>query len=294
MPRNWKKESTRSITMLLGAFIYVLGVNQFVVPAGLYSGGFLGFAQLIRTAILQWTPFRFGGIDIAAAINFLLNIPGFLLAWKRMGKLYILKTLVCVAAMTVLMSFLPAMDPPILQNDVLASAIVGGLVGGLGIGLILRSGGSGGGVDVVSVLLLRKYRGLSVGRFGLLVNLLLYVIMAFLFDLHVVIYSIICAAVMSFTIDRIYAQNIAVEVHVITQHDCAELEQKIFRELDRGLTRWAATGAYAESSQQVLYVVLSKYEVPVLKRIVREFDPTAFIVINPGVNIGGNFMQHLS
>ena len=280
--------------MLLGAFLYVIAVNEFVVPIGLYSGGFMGFAQLIRTFLTRVLGIRFGNIEIASVIFYLMNIPGMILARKTMGRLYLLKTVITISFVTVVMAFLPQITPPIMGDDLLASCMVGGLLGGAGIGLVLRSGASDGGMDIVSVLLLHRKKGLSVGRINLVTNCILYGIMFFVFDWHVVIYSLICAAVNSFTIDRVYAQNINMEVHIITGCDATALEKRLMSELDRGVTRWTAIGAYSGSELKILYCIVNKYEVRRLRTIVNEYDPHAFVVSTSGVQINGNFARHLS
>lgn len=280
--------------MLLGAFLYCIAVNEFVVPMGLYSGGFVGFAQLIRTFLAEVAGIRFEHIEIASVIFYVLNIPGMILARRIMGRLYLIKTLIAVTTMTIIMALLPQIHPPIMGDDILASCIVGGLLGGAGIGLILRSGASDGGMDIVGVLLLHWKKGLSVGKVNIAFNCILYGIMFFVFDWHVVIYSLICAAVNAFTIDRVYAQNINMEVHIITAYDSEALEKHLMRELDRGVTRWSSVGAYSGTELKVLYCIVNKYEIRTLRTIVNEHDPHAFVVSTAGVQINGNFARHLS
>ena len=93
--------------------------------------------------------------------------------------------------------------------------------------------------------------------------------------------------------DRLHSQNINVEVKVVTNEQNEEMEAEIMRELERGLTKWNAKGAYTEEGKQVLYILLSKYELAHLRYIIRKYDPHAFIVVNEGVHIGGNFLKKL-
>ncbi|MBR5970981.1 MAG: YitT family protein [Lachnospiraceae bacterium] len=289
-----KKESTRWIVMLLGAFLYVVAVNEFVVPVGLYSGGIMGFAQLIRTFLTESLHMDFGNIEIASVIFYLLNLPGLILARKVMGRRYLIKTIVAVTVMTVLMALLPSVRPPVLGDDLLGSCIVGGMLGGVGIGLILRAGSSLGGMETIGVVLLYHYKGLSIGTINTMVNMVVYAIMFFVFDPHVAIYSLICGAVNSVTIDQVYLQNINMEVHVITTADTKELEQRLMTELDRGITKWTVVGAYSGSEQKMLYMIVNKYEVRHLRMIVNEYDPRAFVVSKSGVGINGNYARHLN
>ena len=97
--------------MLLGAFLYVVAINEFVVPVGLYSGGIMGLAQLIRTFLTEVLHMNFGNIEIASVIFYLMNLPGLFLARKVMGRLYLMKTIVAVTVMTIAMALLPSVRP---------------------------------------------------------------------------------------------------------------------------------------------------------------------------------------
>ena len=93
--------------------------------------------------------------------------------------------------------------------------------------------------------------------------------------------------------DKMHTQNINVEVTVITKADTVELEREVFGELGRGITKWVAQGAYTGEESHILYIMLSKYEVNRLKSMIHESDPQAFIVVNEGVNVDGNFLKKL-
>lgn len=284
-------EGRRSLLTLVGACLYAAGVNLFMVPAELYTGGLMGICQVIRTLLADLLHLNFQSFDIAGIIYYIINVPIFVIAFTRMGRLFFGKTLLAVTAMTLFMSLIPT--KPIVE-DTMAACIVGGIISGVGTGLILRMGASGGGMDVVGVLLTKWKNDFSVGKVGLLVNLVLYVACFFLFDLEVVVYSIIYAAVYSVAMDRMHTQNINVEVNVITKADTTALEKAIFQELGRGITKWSALGAYTYERSHVLYIMLSKYEVNHLKAIIHKYDPNAFIVVNEGVSVDGNYLKKLS
>ena len=284
------QEGRRFLGSLLGAFLYAAGINLFVVPAGLYSGGVMGICQVIRTLLLEYLNLSFGSVDIAGIIYYLINIPIFMLAYTRIGKRFFFKTLAAVTAVTVLLSLIPTR---IIVEDQMAGCVVGGLVSGAGVGILLRMGSSGGGMDVIGVLLARWKRDFSVGKINLLVNLGLYAACLFLFDVEIVVYSVIFAAVYSVAMDKVHTQNINVEVNVITKADTAALEEEVFQELGRGITKWAAQGAYTREKSGILYILLSKYEVNRLKTIIHHHDPQAFIVVNEGVSVDGNYLKKL-
>lgn len=283
-------EGKRLLLCVLGAFLYAAGTNLFVVPAGLYTGGLMGFCQVIRTVLAEYFHPNFSNFDIAGIIYYLINIPIFVIAFRRMGRMFFAKTLFTVTVMTVFLSLIPT---SMIVKDSMAACMVGGIITGAGIGLTLRMGSSGGGMDVVGVLLIRWRRDFSVGKANLFVNLALYAVCLFKFDVEIVVYSIIYAAVHSVAMDKVHTQNINVEAKIITKADTAELEKVIFEEIYRGITKWSTMGAYTHEDSHMLYITLSKYEVSRLKAAVHRYDPNAFIVINEGVSIDGNFIKKL-
>ena len=193
------------------------------------------------------------------------------------------------------LSFSLAVIPPVtIVKDAMASCVVGGIISGAGVGIALRMGASSGGMDVVGVLLTKWRQDFSVGKVNLLMNLLLYGICLSLFDVEIVVYSVIYAAVYSVAMDRVHTQNINVEVTVITKADTTALEKEIFAEMVRGITRWSSLGAYTYDKSHILYIISSKYEVGRLKTIIHKHDPNAFIVTNEGVGVDGNFLKKLS
>ena len=275
---------------VFGALLYAAGINLFVVPAELYTGGLMGICQVIRTVLADAFGLRFQSFDIAGVIYYIINVPIFLVAFSRIGRMFLVKTLASVTAITLFISLIPTV---VIVEDVMAACVVGGIISGAGVGIMLRMGSSGGGTDVVGVLLIKWKRDFSVGKLNLLVNLVLYGACIFLFDIGTVVYSVIYAAVYSVAMDKVHTQNINVEVHVITKADTSALEKKVFEELGRGITKWSALGAYTYERSHVLYIMLSKYEVNRLKTIIREYDPQAFIVVNEGVSVDGNYLKKL-
>lgn len=283
-------EGKRTLGSILGALVYAVGINLFVVPAGLYTGGLMGICQVIRTVLAQQFGMDFAGFDIAGIIYYVINIPIFIIAFTRMGKRFFFKTLVSVTTMTIFLSVIPVFT---VVEDAMASCMVGGILAGAGVGIVLRMGSSSGGMDVVGVILTKWKKNFSVGMVNLVMNLVLYAACLFLFDMQIVVYSVIYSAVHSLAMDKLHTQNINVEVNVITKADTAALEKAVLEELDRGITKWTCMGVYTNEQSHVLYILLSKYEVHRLKTIIHRYDPYAFMVVNEGVSVVGNFHKKL-
>ncbi len=287
---NMIYEGKRTLACIVASLMYAIGVNLFVVPAQLYSGGLMGICQVIRTLLVEYLHMNFHSFDIAGIIYYIINVPIFIIAFTGMGRKFFAKTLVTVTAMTVFLSVVPIVP---VVDDTVAACVVGGIISGAGIGIILRMASSGGGLDVVGVLLTKWRRDFSVGKVYLIVNLSLYVVCLFLFDIEIVVYSVIFAAVHSLAIDKVHIQNINVEANIITKSNNVDLEKAIMEEIGRGVTKWTTLGAYTYEQSHMLYITLSKYEVSRLKAVVRKYDPNAFIVVNEGVSVDGNFLKKL-
>lgn len=287
-------EIRKLLIAMLGMLILAIGVNLFIVPVKLYNGGLLGVAQLLRTILTEYMHINFGKFDISGVIYYIMNIPMFWIAYTKIGKRFFLKTALSVTAMSAFMSIIPIPAEPIMGDDILASCIIGGIIAGAGIGTALKMGGSSGGMDIVGILMTKLKGNYSVGRANLIVNVALYAVCLFLFDISTVIYSLIYASVSAFAIDKVHVQNIIVEVHVITKVHSKEMEAEIFMKLGRGMTKWESCGAYTSEHSEMLYILLSKYEVGRLKHIVHKYDPAAFIVVQEGVHVDGNYLKKLS
>ena len=270
-------------------FGYAVGMNMFIVPAGIYSGGLMGICQLLRTLLAKYALFE-PGFDIAGVLYYLFNIPIFLYAWKRMRRKTLVKTIVTVTFSTIFLALVPVRA--ILPDDKLASVMVGALICGTTIGLILRCGSSGGGLDIIGLLMAMGKRETGVGQVYLIVNAVQFSAYALLFGAPVVIYSLIATFLSSFAVDHFHFQNINVEVKIITKRK-DELADAILRDLGRGVTEWSSVGAYTDEPSEVLYVIISKYEVTRLKNIIRQCDPNAFVVFGDEVHVFGNFQKRL-
>lgn len=269
--------------------IYAVGLNMFIVPAGIYSGGLMGICQLIRTLLVDYAGLN-AGFDIAGLLYYVLNIPIFLIAWKKMKRKTLVKTIITVTFSTVFLALIPVRA--ILPDDRLASVIVGSLVCGSACGLILRCGSSGGGLDIIGLLMAMGKRETGVGQVYLIVNAVQFAAYALLFGAPVVIYSLIATFLSSFAVDHFHFQNINVEVKIITKHK-DELADAILRGLGRGVTEWSSVGAYTDEPSDVLYVIISKYEVTRLRNIIFRCDRNAFVVIGDKVHVYGNFLKRL-
>lgn len=277
---------------VLGALVVATSINLFVVPHGLYTSGLLGFCQLIRTILVQklgLTP----AFDVAGILYLLLNIPLLLLAWKNLGRAFVVRTLICTVSCSVFLTVIPVPAEPIIE-DLLTSCLLGGIVCGFAGGLILTCGCSSGGLDILGLYLSKKGKGFTVGKFSISCNAVLYALCLVLFDAATAIYSTIYTVFNSLFLDRTHQQSITVQVLIFTKEKHTELPKFIMERLERGVTYWQGYGGYTDQPLEVLCVCLSKYEIQTLQQEVRKVDPNAFFIVQEGVRVGGNFEKHLN
>ena len=281
----------RMLACILGELIAAFSLNYFIVPLGLYSGGSMGVCQLIRTLLQIWGGLSFGDYDIAGILYFLSNIPILLYARGILGRKFVLKTVVCTMAFSLFYSVIPAPSTMVV-NDTLTACLLGGILTGVGSGLVLTCGGSGGGLDVIGLCLSKKGSRFTVGRFSMTFNAFLYALCLILFTPETAIYSVIYNFASAMVVDKAHQQNISVQALIFTRAGERELGRVIMDELGRGVT-WEGVGAYTGENVHVLCVCLSKYEIEELFHTVHEMDPHAFITLQEGVRIYGNFQKKL-
>ena len=244
--------------------------------------------------MFRWgfTPAAAWDYDIAGILYFLSNIPILLYARGILGRKFVLKTVVCTMAFSLFYSVIPAPSTMVV-NDTLTACLLGGILTGVGSGLVLTCGGSGGGLDVIGLCLSKKGSRFTVGRFSMTFNAFLYALCLILFTPETAIYSVIYNFASAMVVDKAHQQNISVQALIFTRAGERELGRAIMDELGRGITWWEGVGAYTGENVHVLCVCLSKYEIEELFHTVHEMDPHAFITLQEGVRIYGNFQKKL-
>ena len=279
----------RLVAAMLGEGVVALALRLFIVPLGLYSGGLMGFCQLIRTLLHNTLGLE---ADIAGVLYFISNIPILLLGWKTLGPRMTFKTIACTVSFSLFYSIIPSPSLPIV-DDYLTSCLLGGIIVGVASGIVLTCGGSGGGLDIVGLCLSKRGSRFTVGKFSLTVNFFLYAACLVLFVPEVAIYSVIYNFFSAMVLDRMHQQNVSVEALIFTRDDQDKLAHFIMEKLGRGVTYWNGVGAYTGTDVHVLCVCLSKYEIEELLHTVHAIDPHAFVTMQEGVRVHGNFRRKL-
>ena len=222
--------------------LYAIGVNWFIVPMGLYTGGLLGFCQVARTLIVEALGLS-PNVDFSGILYLAANVPILLLAWQALGRGFLVRTAVCTVTSSLFLSLVPPPAAPLVE-ETLTNCVLGGILVGFSLGIVLTCGCSTGGLDILGLWLAKKGKGFSVGRFSLSFNALLYTLCAVLFGLRAAIYSIIYTVFCALFIDRGHQQNITEQVLIFTKDEDPELPRNIMARLGRGVTYWEGKGAY--------------------------------------------------
>lgn len=291
MRKNIQKESYNMFWAIMGVVFFAVAYRWFLYPVGLYSGGFTGISQLIKLVLTEFIGIpEPAGVDLTGVIFWCINIPLFCVGYRYIGKRFLIRTLIAVCIQSALMALIPAPEKPLL-DDMLLNCIIGGVLSGYGVGITLRAGGSGGGTDVVGMCCAKASPDFSVGKISVLINLFIYFVAAMRYDFDVAAYSMVFCLASSIMVDRVHYQNIKVSAFIVTRN--RELGEKINHLLYRGVTSWKGWGEYSRQDEVIHMVVINKYELRSLKKLIREEDPEAFVQIMSPDMIIGHFEKRL-
>lgn len=283
--------SLKSLSLIIGgSLVYSIGFNMFILPCNLYNGGFLGIAQLLGYFMRNILGLSFVTDSHIGIIYFLLNIPLMLLAIRKFGKDFLVKSAVCITSYSVLLSLVPVAEYNYLP-DTITACLAGGILCGLGCGMTLMSKGSGGGEGILGLLLMHRYHNMSVGKVFNIINIFVFGSCILLYDVAAAVYSIFFAVITSVVLDKAYLPSITVTMIVITKIDL--VEEVIFAAVHRGVTKIKGIGAYSGEDTNVLLTVVSKVESMKLRHLLEECDPNIFIIEYENVSVIGNFEKRL-
>ena len=276
---------------LLGAFLFVIGINVIIVPHGLYSGTLTGVAQMMESLLVTFTSLEMPtSFNLTGALLLLLNIPLLIMVLRVTNKNFPIKSIINIVFMTSSMFFVPIPATPLIY-DTLTACIVGGVLAGFGAGFTLRCGGSGGGSDLIGVYCSVKHPNFTVGRVAILISTVVYTYCIIRFDLNIVVYSAIFTVIYAFVLDHTHYQNIKTNAFIFTTNP--DVIANVNVQLGRGATHWEGKGVYSGKHTHIFVIVISKHEVSRLKRIVTDVDPCAFMIFNNRVDVCGNFEKRL-
>lgn len=228
------------------------------------------------------------GLD--AILYFLLNVPLLIVSFSKFGRWFFTKTALCIVSYSVFLALIPIPEKSIFE-EMFAACFIGGILCGIGAGLPLTAGCSGGGEEILGLLCMQQKADFSVGRIAMLINVVVYSIGLFFFEQNIVVYSVIFGAVTYLTLDRMHLQNVTVTMLIITKSQ--DMEQLVFQYVGRGVTKWVGSGAYSKEPSDILLTVVSKKEAFALRKILKVYDPNVFVIMSEDTSVLGNFRKRL-
>lgn len=253
--------------LLLGSLIIALSFNYCLKPNQVASGGVTGIS-VITLELFGFQP---------ALVQWALNIPLFLLGAFLLGKQFGLKTAVGSFVLPLFVLLTQNGEP--LTDNLLLATIYGGIGIGVGLGIVFRGRGSTGGLDLAAQLI-HRFTGISLGIAVAMLDGLVILTAGLVFDAEKALFALIGLYVTSKTIDVVQLGFNYAKVAYIISEETEAIAQAVLHDLDRGLTRLNGAGGYTGTERTVLMVVVSQNEVSRLKELVRDVDPTAFIIIS--------------
>jgi len=267
----------KNLIVIVGSFVIAFAFNAFLVPHEILSSGISGIAILLGII----TPFDTG------ILNFIMNVPLLILGYYKLGKEITLNTLVCVLSLSVFLYIIPAES---ISDNILLSAIFGGAIGGLGIGLIMKYSGTSGGMDIIAIIISRS-SNFSVGLLLTGMNSVIVLVSGTVFNWEIALYTLLSIYLTGKAIDTIYTNHEKLTMQIITT--AAEpIRQELLVSIYRGVTVTEGYGGYTLEKKHILMMVVTRYEMLQIKQIIHKHDEKAFINIFETVEIVGEFAKN--
>jgi len=271
----------RAFFLVIGAFMVAVALEMFLLPNKIIDGGVIGISMM-TTYLTGWN---------LGLLIFCINIPFVLMAYKTIGKKFVINTFFAVAMLAIATNVVSQFHH--ITEDLLLVTIFGGILLGIGVGLILRNNASLDGTEMISLLLSKKLKIVSVGELLMFINLFIYTVAGFVFEWDRAFYSILTYYIASKTIDAVMeGLDKAKSVRIVSDY-YREIGDSIMKELNVSVTYLKATGGYSKQEKIIIYCVVNKFDMAKLKDVVHDVDPKAFIVTEDVHEVEGiRFKKH--
>ncbi|GGD94618.1 YitT family protein [Paenibacillus nasutitermitis] len=269
----------RIIFITIGAGLVSVALEIFLVPNNIIDGGIVGISIMVA---------HLTGLPLGMFL-FLLNVPFLILGYKQIGKTFALSTLYGVAVMSIGTQLLHPVNP--LTYSTFLAPVVGGVILGIGVGLVIRFGGSLDGTEIVAIVF-NKRLPFSVGEVVMFLNLFILGSAGFVFSWDSAMYSLIAYYIAFKMIDiTIEGFDESKAVWIISE-EAKEIGDAIMNRLGRGVTYLKGEGGFTGGSKRVIFCVITRLEEAKMKSIVQELDPVAFLAVGNIHDVkGGRFKK---
>lgn len=278
---KWYKELATYIFLAIGVLLMAMSLEYFLGPNTIAPGGVSGFAVVIN---------KLFNIPIYIT-NLALNIPLFILGLRTLGKSTAIKTIYATLLLSFFLKILPS---SVLTHDILLSAIFGGVLMGIGLGIVFKLGGTTGGTDLAGSILNSKFPSLSIVTFMTIIDFCV-VVFAGLVDkkIETSLYSIISMFIVMKVADTILEGIGYLKGFLIITNKPEEVSERLMMELERGVTSLKGKGMYTKEDKEVLLCVVNRAQFTRVKNIVMEIDPKAFVIVSEFYEVLGEGFKEL-
>ena len=260
--------------LALGSWLCAASINGILIPHRFFGAGFTGVSLVIHYLVpsvpVSW-------------LYFVLNIPIFVLGWMYVGRRFFFYS---VAGLFIFSGALAWTSVTLPVYDMLLSALFAGIITGVGSGIVLRSLGSAGGLDILSVIILKRF-SIRLGTSILAFNGLVLVAGAILFSLEIALYTLIFLYVSSRMVNLVVTGLSQRKAVYVISPQWEEISRGINEKIQRGVTIIRGQGGYTGQEQQILYTVITFRELSRLKQLVQNIDPDAFVVVSDTLEVKG-------
>ena len=252
--------------IILGAVIGGAAYPLFMTPNRIAPGGITGIATILNHVL---------GSPVGT-VSLILNIPLFLISFKAMGKVFVFRSLVATFLFSLAIDILP-LKP--MTDDPLLGSLYGGVMLGAGLGLIMRGGATTGGSDMVARMVHKRFQFISTGSFLFTIDFAVVVSAGFFIGTTEALYALINIFLTAKVMDVIIIGFSSNKACFVISSRWQVISERIMREMDRGVTQLSARGAYTGTERPTLLCVIGRSEITAFKRILREEDENAFVII---------------
>lgn len=269
------------LMIIVGTGLMSLAINSVFDASGMVTGGFSGIAIIIKA----WTKGLVNGGIPLWVTNCVLNIPLFFIAWRVKGFSFIKKAILGEISLSVWLAIQPVFH--LAGNDLLLAALYGGVIQGVGIGLVFLGGGTTGGTDMMAAIIQKFLQHYSISQIMQIIDGAVVVVGMYVFGIHKALYAIIAVYLVTKVSDGlIEGLKFSKAVYIITEKP-EEIAGMIMEDLDRGATGINVKGMYSGQDKLMLFVVVNKKEIVMLKEKVDEIDPQAFVIVTDAREVHG-------
>lgn len=264
--------------LTIGAIIYSAGLNLFLIPNHIIDGGVTGISLLVQA--LTGVPF--------SVLIVVLNLPFFYLGYKRLGAGLAVSATYAIVILSLCSSYFEQLKP--VTTDPFLSTIFGGIIIGIGVGIVIKSGGSTDGTEIVAIWMDNR-TSFSVGEIIMFFNFFILGAAGFVFSWNSAMYSLIAYFICSRMIDAVSTGLDSSKGIFIVTTEYDQVSDAIVHDMHRAVTRLHGQGGFLKDDKDVLYCVVTRLEVTKLKQVVHGIDPSAFLSVFDVQEVQGGLVK---